>query len=636
MTADVEADSLSPTKLWCIGVLEHDSGEYIVFKRPDLDPKPFLEYARKVTGWVFHNGLWYDVPAINSLVKGAEIDPQSVVDTLVVSRLLNTNRPGGHSLEQFGEEFGFPKIDFHDYSALTDEMLAYLEQDVRLGHKVFEHFRDYIFSPRWREALRTEHDTAWYCRVMHENGFAFDKESCDSLLTQINSEISTILDSLQKAFPPKSRLIREITPSLTKSGAFHKKDFKWYDGTDYTIFTPGAPFSLIEFVEFNPDSGPQRVARLNEAGWKPFEKTKSHIEAERALQQAQRKRDKEGIRRETERLERLSKTGWKVSEDNLATLPDTAPEAAKSLKRYILLSSRRGDLVEWLGAYNPEDGRVHGSFNSIGAWTHRASHSNPNTANIATGESLYAHEMRGLWVAGRDRLLIGVDADGIQLRLFAHYCRDDKLVEAILRGNKADKTDIHSLNQRGFGEACKSRDDSKTGIYALLLGSGIPKMASIFGCSVAEAKEAVNNILAFYPGWGDLKKNQAKSDFKRGYFEGLDGRYVMLPDAEHKVLAGYLQNGEKVIMAKAKQIWWDKLTSEKVPFWLVNWVHDEWQTETINDMETALYIAKAQADAIKLAGEAYNLYCPLAGSYETDGPNGTRIPSIGTNWTHTH
>lgn len=556
-------------------------------------------------------------------MKGAEIDFQSVVDTLVVSRLLNTNRPGGHSLERYGEEFGFPKIDFHDYSALTPEMETYLEQDVRLGHKVYEHYKDYIFSPRWREALRTEHDTAWFCRKMHENGFSFDKEKCDELLDKITKELYLIDIEIQKAFPPRSKLIREITPSLTKSGAFHKKDFKWYDGNDYTQFTPGGTFSLIEFEDFNPQSPLQVVERLNEAGWKPFEKTKGHIQAERD--------------RDAEKLERFRKTGWKVSEENLATLPDTAPEAAKSLARRILLSSRKGDLEEWLAAYHPNDGRVHGSFNSIGAWTHRASHSNPNTANIATGTSLYAHEMRGLWTAGKDKLLIGVDADGIQLRIFAHYCRDDRLVDAILRGDKALKTDIHSVNQYALGNVCKSRDDAKTYIYAFLLGAGDAKLGAVLGCSLKEAKQARTNFLEFYPGLKALKGDQIPRDAARGYFEGYDGRLVLC-DSEHLMLAGYLQNGESVIMKKAKQIWWAKLEKEKIPFWLVNWVHDEWQTETVNCMDTALYIAKTQADAIREAGEIYKVYCPLAGSYETDHPTekGVRIPSIGTNWTHTH
>lgn len=621
VTADIETDSLNPTKLWLIGCLEHDTGEYRVFLRPDLNPKPFLEYAKKVSGWVFHNGLWFDVPAVNKLLGREVIDYTNTIDTLVVSRLLNTSRVGGHSLERYGEEFDFPKIKFNDYSKLSDEMIEYAEQDVRLGHKVFEHYKDYIYSPRWREALRTEHDTAWYCRMMNENGFAFDKEKCDELLDKIDKELYIIDIEIQKAFPPRSKLIREITPSLTKNGSFHKKDFKWYDGHDYTIFTPGAPFSLIEYTEFNPASPAQIVERLNEAGWKPFEKTKSHIQAERERNQ--------------EKLERFRKTGWKVSEDNLATLPDTAPEAAKSLARRILLASRKGDLEEWLAAYNPDDGRIHGSFNSIGAWTHRASHNNPNTANIATGKSLYAHEMRGLWTAGQDRYLIGVDADGIQLRIFTHYCRDDRLVEAILKGDKALKTDIHSVNQYALGRVCKSRDGAKTYIYAFLLGAGDAKLAAVLGCTLEEAKEARKNFLEFYPGLKDLKSRVIPADAERGYFEGFDGRLVLC-DSEHLMLAGYLQNGESVIMKKAKQLWWAKLTAEKIPFWLVNWVHDEWQTETIRCLDTALYIAKAQAEAIREAGEIYNVYCPLAGSWETDGPNNTRIPSIGDNWTHTH
>lgn len=558
-----------------------------------------------------------------------------MIDTLVVSRLLNFNRPGGHSAAQFGEEFGFPKIDFHDFSKLTPEMEAYLEQDVRLGHRIFEHFQPYIFSERWREALRTEHDTAWFCRRMHENGFAFDKKKCDKLLGEINTELEELDSAIQKAFPPRSKLIREITPSLTKTGVFHKKDFKWYDGHDYTRFTPGAPFSLIEFNEFNPGSPAQVVERLNEAGWKPYEKTKSHIQAEREAL----RRDKSPAERDrdAEKLERFRKTGWRVSEGNLETLPASAPQAAKSLARRILLASRKGDLEEWLGAYRPDDGRIHGNCNSIGAWTQRASHNNPNTANIATGQSLYAHEMRGLWVAGANRLLIGVDADGIQLRIFAHYCRDDRLVDAILRGNKADRSDIHSLNQRALGDVCKSRDDAKTYIYAFLLGAGDAKLASVLGCTLREAKEARRKFLEFYPGLKALKAHTIPGDAERGYFEGFDGRLVLC-DSEHLMLAGYLQNGESVIMKKAKQIWWNKLVREKVPFWLVNWVHDEWQTETINDMDVALYIAKAQADAIREAGECYNVYCPLAGSYETDDPvnKGQRIPSIGSSWLDTH
>lgn len=623
VTCDLETDSLQPTKLWVIGCKEHDTGDVKIFRRPDLNPEPFLRYASTVSGWVFHNGLGFDVPAIHQFFGPDVIDPSSVIDTLVISRLLNFQREGGHSLDSYGQELDCPKIKFHDFSALTEDMVKYLHQDLEVGHKVFLKFQPYIFSERWREALRTEHDTAWFCTKMHQNGFTYDKEKSDELLDKIEKELYSLDIEIQKAFPPKSKLIREITPSLTKHGTFNKKDFKWYDGSDYSIFTPGAPFSHIRFDEFNAGSPSQIVERLNLAGWKPFEKTKTHLQAER---------DKD-----KEKLARLRKTGWKVSEANLATLPSSAPEAAKSLARRILLASRKGDVEEWVGAYNPDTGRVHGSFMPIGAWTHRASHQKPNTANIATGKSLYAHEMRSLWTAAKDRLLIGVDADGIQLRIFAHYCRDERLVSAILRGNKADRSDIHSLNQQALGSVCKSRDDAKTYIYAFLLGAGDAKLASVLGCTLAEAKQARKQFLDFYPGLRQLKSEVIPSDANRGYFEGFDGRLVLC-DSEHLMLAGYLQNGESIIMKKAKQIWWRKLTQEKIPFWLVNWVHDEWQTETINDMDIALHIARTQADAIREVGEIYNLFCPLAGSFMTEDPNNKNqmIPTIGPNWSFTH
>lgn len=97
------------------------------------------------------------------------------------------------------------------------------------------------------------------------------------------------------------------------------------------------------------------------------------------------------------------------------------------------------------------------------------------------------------------------------------------------------------------------------------------------------------------------------------------------------MLAGYLQAGESTIMKHANVIWQDQLKKERIPFWQVNFVHDEWQTETINDMATALYIAQVQADAIKTAGENLNLKCPILGTFD-DG----KTKSIGLNWYETH
>lgn len=99
--ADIEADGLLPTRIWCI-VTKEPKGEHKVW----LDPfDEFIEYAKTVDQWVFHNGLNYDVPHINRLL-GQCIDPDSVIDTLVVSRTLNYSGRKSHSLDEIGAPLG--------------------------------------------------------------------------------------------------------------------------------------------------------------------------------------------------------------------------------------------------------------------------------------------------------------------------------------------------------------------------------------------------------------------------------------------------------------------------------------------------------------------------------------------------
>jgi DNA polymerase-1 len=356
------------------------------------------------------------------------------------------------------------------------------------------------------------------------------------------------------------------------------------------------------------------VERLWEAGWKPADKTKGYLDE---LSKPIKDRSKE-------RLEHFEKYGWKVNETNLSSLPDEAPEGAKKLVERIIHDSRRSTLEEWFKAYNEELQGITGTFNGIGAWTHRMSHVRPNMANIAAEKSLkyqsdfladivkeYGRNLRSLWQARDGYVLVGTDAEGIQLRVLAHYINDDTFTQALVSGSKQDHTDCHSLNQRALGQVCRSRDNAKTFIYAFLLGAGIAKVAEIFGCSSKQAKEAVDKFIRAYPGLKLLKDKIIPNDASRGYFRGLDGRLVAC-DSEHLMLAGYLQNGEKVIMLTALKLWYYRLKQEGVPFKLVNMVHDEFVTETIP--EFAEYVKDVQEWSIAEAGRLLNLNCPMAGS----------------------
>ena len=136
-------------------------------------------------------------------------------------------------------------------------------------------------------------------------------------------------------------------------------------------------------------------------------------------------------------LDHFKYYGWKVNEANLNTLPDTAPEAAKDLAKWLTLEGRRSSLEEWLGCVQ-DDGRIHGKFWNIGAWTERMSHSSPNQANIPSVfsetpktaveevKAKYDGKLRECFEVPSGAFLVGTDAEGIQLRVLCHYMRSER------------------------------------------------------------------------------------------------------------------------------------------------------------------------------------------------------------------
>lgn len=623
---NIEANGLDPKEIWCCTTIDVETGEEHAFRRPDIHQDDFLAYMRDVVCIVGHNALAYDWPVLSRLTRIREMGVQfNVVDTLVVSRLLDFNRAGGHSLASWSEVLAVKKTDQPPWEAYSEALVDHSMQNCRITLALYRRFLPYINSKRWASSIALEHFMVDACREIHLNGFHFNVDKAKELRYNINKELEELDRELSTAFPPRVKCVREVTPRFTKFGTLNRNDFRWA-GPDLSAFT-GGPFTLIEYEDFNPGSPAQIVERLNEAGWRPTEKTKGHLQAIRDKDQ--------------EKIARFKTTGWKITEANLNTLPPEAPAAAQLLAMRITKASRVRSLDEWIKHVHP-DSRIRGQINHIGAWTMRCSHDKPNTANIPTPQPLHPKstqtaiwankidkELRSLWDV-EEGYLVGVDAESIQLRVLAHYMDDNRFTRSLLSGKKEDKTDPHSLNKVALGSPCKSREASKVFIYAWLLGAGVGKVAEILECNYAEAKKSVDDFIAFYPGLKLLKSNLIPRDAARGYFEGFDGRYINIfgddqGSREHFCLAGYLQAGESIIMKRAASIWLPRLHKERLPFKWVGYIHDEYETQVYGDKDMAEYIAKIQMDSIRQAGEELNLRCPMAGSM-----------SIGKDWSMSH
>ncbi len=640
---DIETNALTdPDRIWVV-VIKSDTGEYRSYydltKKEDERERFCRDLAEIIGGpgniLIGHNCCGFDWPILCSLLQlDYEAVPAVLVDTLTVSKCLDYSR-NGHSIEDYGLEFNYEKIKFTDFSKFSPEMEIYCKRDVDICEKIYRKYSRYLNNPDHHKSIRLEHDFQGVVNTLHRNGFAFNRIKAEKLLQKVTDELAILDKDILQAFPPKLKLIREIHPKETKYGTLSKTDFRWVDDGDLSAFN-GGPFCRCSWESFNPNSHKQIISVLCDAEWKPVDRTKTHIDTERAYNLSRQKDSSLA-----EKLTELRKTGWKVNETNLETLPSNAPKAARLLARRILLEARRRTLTEWLDLVQ-DDGRIHGKFYAIGAWTHRMAHQHPNTANIPNEfdtsgkKKLLGKELRSLWCAPKNRLLVGCDAEGIQLRIFAHYINDPEFTDALVKGKKDDKTDPHSLNQRILGSVCKSRAAAKRFIYALLLGAGKGKLSEILGCTDKETEEALDRLLGRYSGWQVLREEVFPKDARRGYFVGLDGRKVRIPgDSEvsrkHLAMSGYLQNGEAVVMKLATLKWVDKLKDYGAM--LVNFVHDEWQVECPNNISVAVEIGQMMASSLVDVGKDLNLHCPLAGSIWNDD---LKDYTIGTNWSVTH
>src|SRR5258705_4732203 len=145
---DIECNKIhNPDKIWVIVCKDIDTGTINIFRNLTDDEEErqrFVAYSENITQWIGHNILGYDIPILQHLID-VSISVKDVVDTLILSKLVNYSRVGGHSIEQYGLEFGLEKIDvgksiaghnpfFNEWSQAMED---YCVRDVEICHRVY-------------------------------------------------------------------------------------------------------------------------------------------------------------------------------------------------------------------------------------------------------------------------------------------------------------------------------------------------------------------------------------------------------------------------------------------------------------------------------------------------------------------
>ena len=578
---DIEADSLEPTKIWCIAAVDPDSGETKTFGPTEIvNGLAFLTSADKLIG---HNIIGYDLPAIKKIHNIDLSEGRAIVDTLVLSRLFNPTREGGHSLESWGYRIGLQKIEHTDFGEYTPEMLTYCRNDAVLNAKMFNNLKSESrgFS---RQSVVLEHETLKIIADQREQGFLLDIRTTSLLEAELTDRLKDVEREVQKTFRPK-QIKTIIIPHFTKTGALSKMG-QIQGSTKKTRLTQEEYEDVatkrktvrMEEVPFNLGSRKQIGEYLIDFGWKP---------------------------------KKFTPTGQPIVDESTLSKITDIPEATL-IAEYLLLQKRIAQVKSWLKEVC-EDDRVRGFVNPNGTITGRMTHNSPNMAQVPSLGSPYGKECRACWTVPDGYKLLGIDASGLELRMLAHYMKDEDFKNEILHG------DIHSANQRLAG--LESRNQAKTFIYALLYGAGDEKLGSVVGGNKRDGKKLRKHFFDNLPAFKHLKDSVGRAASK-GFLKGLDGRKLYVR-YEHAALNTLLQSAGAIVMKQAMINLNELIKLNTLDAHFVCNVHDEWQLEVKESVAEST--GQLGVDAIIKAGEGLELFCPLDGEYK-----------IGDNWSETH
>lgn len=281
----------------------------VAYKHMQLDEFPNYIKSGKIRRVIAHNGINFDLLA-TKLYFGMDytVYPDSwcgqeveIMDTLVLSKVLNPDRFGGHSLDKLSEKTGVHKVVFRPHIPQDErftfffaDMLYYCIYDCKSNTAVYKMLMDDWGTWDWSDAFMLEKAVAEVVTRQEHRGFKFDMdlakanlEELDQLLQDRRARVEPILpkkkatQSFMKDYtPPKIQLKKDNTLAshmekfITKhGGTFEDDGFFQYAhlfGVKHLLPMPLDPL-VTEEVASIEDTTHIKEWLVRDFGWIPSE-----------------------------------------------------------------------------------------------------------------------------------------------------------------------------------------------------------------------------------------------------------------------------------------------------------------------------------------------------------------------------
>ena len=183
---------------------------------------------------------------------------------------------------------------------------------------------------------------------------------------------------------------------------------------------------------------------------------------------------------------------------------------------------------------NPKTGRIHSTFTQTITATGRLSSLNPNLQNIPV-RTERGRDIRKAFVPSDGNVLMAADYSQIELRIVAHVCQDERMIETF-RNNE----DIHATMAAHIYGVEKEevtsdmRRAAKTVNFGILYGISAFGLADRLQIPQSEAKQLITDYFKSFPKISDYLNDTLDFARQHGYVETLMGRRRNIRDINAK------------------------------------------------------------------------------------------------------
>jgi DNA polymerase-1 len=226
-----------------------------------------------------------------------------------------------------------------------------------------------------------------------------------------------------------------------------------------------------------------------------------------------------------------TKTGPSTDADVLEELAEQGHLVPRLLLEFRELQKLRSTYVDVLPQkVHRATGRIHTSFNQIGAATGRLSSSEPNLQNIPV-RTPRGEEIRKGFVPEPGWKFVVADYSQIELRLMAHLSQDPAFLEAFRQGEDIHRQTAAIIFGVPLAEVTpEMRAQAKTINFGTIYGQGAFALARMLGIPQDEAKAFISEYFQRFAGVRAWLDRQVALARERGYVETIFGRRRYIPE----------------------------------------------------------------------------------------------------------